>query len=144
MISSGTSIRLWPGARADVELSGIGWREAALVAVVIVAAYLGYALMRLSQIKPRPGPPSEDAAQDFAVKQFVSGVEAELKQMRSELAALRAEVERLKTARAVSPQYSEAVTLAEKGADAQSIAARCGISVGEAELVLALTQKQES
>lgn len=127
-----------------MELAGIGWREAALVAVIIVAAYLGYALMRLSQLRPKPAPPPDGAAQDFAVKQFVAGVEAELKQMRSELAALRADVERLKTARAVSPQYSEAVTLAEKGADAQSIAARCGISVGEAELVLALTQRQES
>jgi hypothetical protein len=127
-----------------MEFSGVGWREAALLAVIIVAAYLGYALMRLSQLRPKAAPPPDSAAQDFAVKQFVAGVEAELKQVRSELAALRADVERLKTARAVSPQYSEAVTLAEKGADAQSIAARCGISVGEAELVLALTQRQES
>jgi hypothetical protein len=33
-----------------IDLSAIGWKEAALVALVILAAYMGYALFRLSMV----------------------------------------------------------------------------------------------
>ena len=131
-----------------MDLSAIGWRDAALVAVVIVALYLGYALMRLSQLPVRPTVPvvpakQPETAPSFGEQQFVRGVEAELEQMRAEIAALREELVKLKSARMMSPQYADAVTLSEQGADARTIAERCGISVGEAELVLALTRKSE-
>jgi hypothetical protein len=133
---------------ADMDLSAIGWREAALLAVVVVAGYLGYALMRLSQLKaqsstPSAAPQQAQPASSFGEQQFIRGVQAELEQMHAEIAALREELGKLKTARMMSPQYADAVTLAEQGADARSIAERCSISVGEAELVLALTRKPE-
>lgn len=131
-----------------MDLAAIGWREAALIAIVIVAAYLGYALMRLSQLKIQSGaataaPQPAQPASKFGEQQFMRAVEAELEQMRAEIAALREELGKLKTARMMSPQYADAVTLAEQGADARAIAERCGISVGEAELVLALARKPE-
>jgi DNA-directed RNA polymerase specialized sigma24 family protein len=58
------------------------------------------------------------------------------------MAALKEEVSLLKAARNVSPQYGEAVTLAQKGMAPQQIAERCGISVAEAEMVCALSRKQ--
>ncbi len=77
-----------------------------------------------------------------------SGVEAELQYLRGDLARLsdqiaevRDDVEMLKASRNVSPLYSEAMGLAQQGHDARSIAGRCGISVGEADLVVALSRK---
>jgi hypothetical protein len=77
-----------------------------------------------------------------------SGVEAELQYLRGDLARLsdqiaevRDDVELLKASRNVSPLYSEAMGLAQQGHDARSIAGRCGISVGEADLVVALSRK---
>jgi hypothetical protein len=52
---------------------------------------------------------------------------------------LRAEMSELKAARRVSPLYAEAVALARRGFDARGIAAECGISVAEAELVQAMS-----
>ena len=71
-----------------------------------------------------------------------TGIETELAELRGEMAALKEEVSLLKAARNVSPQYGEAVTLAQKGMSAQQIAERCGISVAEAEMVCALSRRQ--
>ena len=40
----------------------------------------------------------------------------------------------------MSPLYNEAMVLAQKGVDAAGIAGQCGISIGEAELVAALSR----
>lgn len=69
-----------------------------------------------------------------------SRVELELRQLRQEVDVLRRELEELKAARRVSPQYADAMALARRGYDAQGIAAECGIAVAEAELVLALSR----
>ena len=36
-----------------IDVSAIGWKEAALVALVILAVYMGYALFRLSMVSAR-------------------------------------------------------------------------------------------
>ncbi|MCX9156893.1 DUF2802 domain-containing protein [Niveibacterium sp. 24ML] len=54
--------------------------------------------------------------------------------------ALGAEIAALRNARSVSPQYGEAVVLAQRGLETEAIAERCGISVSEAELVAALSR----
>jgi DNA-directed RNA polymerase specialized sigma24 family protein len=116
-----------------------GWREALLIAVAILAAYLGYALYRLARTQERPQAvpaPRDDSP-------WRERIEDELAALRAELAGMRAEIEGLRAMRAVSPQYGEAVELAGQGLSAQDIAARCGISVGEAELVRALSRKGE-
>ena len=113
-------------------------------------------------ITPEPGLASEEervaepglatarAAQDGGQKQapfgeqlFRSGVEAELQQMRSELAGLKENMAQLKAARRVSPQYNEAMRLAQDGMAARDIADECGISLGEAELVLSLSRNKQ-
>ena len=93
----------------------------------------------------------EDAAESaassspaqFGEQLFRSSVDAELQHLRSDVASLREELKLLKTARRVSPQYNEAMLLAQRGMDAQGIADQCGISVGEAELVLALSRNKQ-
>jgi hypothetical protein len=108
-------------------------------------------LQRLKRVKDskeaeEPGPelpPVARRTSTFGEELFRSGVENELQQMRGEVAALKEELKLMKAARRVSPQYNEAMMLAQRGMSAQSVADQCGISVGEAELVLALSRNKQ-
>ena len=97
--------------------------------------------------RPLTDAPSESLPQaqaEFGEHLYRSAMEAQLSQLRAEVAAVRRELTQLKAARRVSPQYAEAMLLAQRGMDVQVIADQCGISLGEAELVLALSRdKQE-
>ncbi len=70
----------------------------------------------------------------------VQRLRREVEHLRAETAHLAEEIRYLKTARNVSPLYSEAMTLAQQDVSAAGIADRCGISIGEAELVAALAR----
>lgn len=85
----------------------------------------------------------DQAPAKFGEQLFRSGVEAELQQLRGELAGLKDNVAQLKAARRVSPQYNEAMLLAQRGMNVHDIAEECGISMGEAELVLALSRNKQ-
>lgn len=69
-----------------------------------------------------------------------SDVEMEVQRMRDEMERMRVEMEELRAARRVSPQYAEAMELAQRGHSAQDVADRLGISLAEAELVQALSR----
>jgi hypothetical protein len=84
----------------------------------------------------RPGGFGEHLAEHLAR----SEVEAEVQRMRTEMEHMRNEVEELRAARRVSPQYAEAMELAQRGYTAQDLADRLDISLGEAELVHALSR----
>ena len=92
-----------------------------------------------------------DPPTDFAAELVRSSLEAEVRQLRDDLRRLGETVERqageiadltsrLQTAQTVSPLYGEAMALARKGLDPAGIAGRCGISIGEAELVASLSR----
>jgi hypothetical protein len=124
------------------------------------------ALLQASLKSPEPLPEARDGGQsqedvepaeyarhaesEFFMPQVRPGVEADLLALRGDLARLsnqvaevREDVELLKASRNVSPLYGEAMGLAQQGHDARSIAGRCGISIGEAELVVALSRKEQ-
>jgi len=69
-----------------------------------------------------------------------SEMEMEVQRMRAEMERMRSEVEELRAARHVSPQYAEAMELAQRGLTAQDVADQLGISLAEAELVQALSR----
>jgi hypothetical protein len=73
-----------------------------------------------------------------------SDMEMEVQRMRDEMERMRVEVEELRAARRVSPQYAEAMELAQRGLSAQDVADRLGISLAEAELVHALSRGREN
>lgn len=91
-------------------------------------------------------PPAVTPEPDFAFAAELSAqlakteLEAEVRQLKIELAALRQELAELKVSRRVSPLYAEAAALAQRGFDARGVAEECGISVAEAELVLAMSR----
>ena len=80
------------------------------------------------------------AAQPFDAELARSHQEMDLRQLREEVGVLRGEIGELKAARTVSPQYADAMALAQRGLTAQDLADRCGIALGEAELVWALSR----
>jgi len=93
------------------------------------------------------------APKDFAEEQYFKAVEAELGQLRDEVAVLRHEfaalreemrgqVGQIKASQNMSPLYSDAMQMAMLGHEAEAIADRCGIARAEAELVVALARNQ--
>lgn len=101
-------------------------------------------------VLPEPNLPSDEPGESaFARELAQSALGMELQQLRRETVELRAEVDRLdeemrqlKTTHNVSPVYSEAMSMANRGELPARIAACCGISIGEAELVVALAQRE--
>lgn len=88
---------------------------------------------------PRPGGFGEHLADHLAR----TDMEMEVQRMRDEMERMREEMEELRAARRVSPQYAEAMELAQRGLTAQDVADRLGISLAEAELVYALSRGRQ-
>lgn len=146
------------------DLSAIGWKEGALIALVILAAYMGYALMRLSMLNARrtaepptvqPEPPAPvnappqidlqaelDALFDARLAPLMQALETRLDLIEDRLDGVSRRIETVNQLPPVAPQYSEALSLAARGLSAGDIAEQCGMSVGEAELVLNLAQSR--
>ena len=114
---------------------------------------------------PAPAPPTEAAEpavsqeilNELEIQQLrrdVSQLRTEQDFLRSELVAMRLDMNELQASRErmpappqqyvrpESPQHSEAMLLAGRGVAAAQIAEHCGISVAEAELVCALARAE--
>lgn len=79
-----------------------------------------------------------------APERSVSGLEQDVARLRVQFQVLREELDQLKSGAnksessiAATP-YSHAIKLARQGLDASAVASGCGISRGEAELIIAL------
>lgn len=73
-----------------------------------------------------------------AQRDLVALQQTEIDRLVEDLTALRDELDNQVSSVASSPEYSEAMVLAAQGLNAEMIAERCGITLAEAELVLAL------
>jgi hypothetical protein len=73
-----------------------------------------------------------------AQRDLVALQQTEIDRLVEDIAALRDELDAQASSVASSPEYSEAMVLARQGLNAEMIAVRCGITLAEAELVLAL------
>lgn len=87
-----------------------------------------------------PPPPVSGFGEQLAEHLARSDLEREVRQLRKEVNELREELEDLRAVSNISPQYAEAVALAQRGLTAQDVADRMGISLAEAELVHALSR----
>ena len=92
-----------------------------------------------------------EPANDFSAQLTQKTLESEIRQLREQLAESRKEIQRLSdevqrvgAAQKVSPLYNEAMALAVRGVDAAGVAGRCGISIAEAELVVALSKRPDA
>jgi hypothetical protein len=125
-----------------VEALVVTWREVLVVAIAVLAIYVAEVLLllrwsgrrRLSLWARNPASATENRA--------LNAVSLEIAELRQQVARLQNEVDRLKSATppAVSP-YNQAIQMARQGLSASEVASGCGISRGEAELIVALYRK---
>jgi hypothetical protein len=101
-------------------------------------------LRKPSASAPTPPEPQLADTPNFSQQLSVSALAAEVRELRAEVAALREEIEAERRPRPVSPFYGEAMDLAARGYDARGISDECGISVAEAELLLAMSRRRET
>lgn len=139
----------------------MGWKEAALLALVILTGYLGYALMRLSMLNARrdaepaspPPPPAPvpappdlqaelDTLLDARLAPLMQALETRIEVIEDRLGGLSRRIETVNQLPPVAPQYSEALSLAARGLSAEAIAEQCDMSIGEADLVRTLAQSR--
>lgn len=126
------------------------WETLLLAVVLATAVYLLEAALFSRRRRSDPseaGKRLEHLDQDVAaIHQRVSELERGLRELREALEqarlaqeqAAREAAERL--AERQSTPYAQAVELAREGASAQELARRCGITNGEAELIVALNR----
>ncbi|MFC4161605.1 DUF2802 domain-containing protein [Chitinimonas lacunae] len=113
----------------------ITWTQLLFAAGVVIAIYVAELLLFLTKSRRRPAEDNADLLADLDT------LRDEVAVLRRELAALRARVEeQAGDSRQTEPEsaYSQAIRLARQGLDSAAVAAGCGISRGEAELIVAL------
>jgi len=124
----------------------ITWRELLIVVVVVLAVYSAEMLLLLrSKRAGRHG--KSDAT---ALQPRFEALESEIEELREQLLSFKGQLDQLKAAHppqanmSPSSPYSQAIQLAKQGADVSEVAENCGISRGEAELIVAMHRSKGS
>ncbi len=123
-----------------VEALVVTWRELLVVVVAVLAIYVAEMLLLLRWSGRRVN--SWVRPEASSEGQALNAVSLEIAELRSQVARLQGELDCLKSATpsAVSP-YNQAIQMARQGLSASEVSSRCGISRGEAELIVALYRK---
>lgn len=121
----------------------ITWRELLIGAVLVLAVYIAEMLLLMRSAKPRGWRIWQRGAEAHAKSREVQSLELEFTQLLERVDGLQKELEQLKAVQqvAVTP-YSQAIKMAQQGLDVNEVAISCGISRGEAELIVALHRNQ--
>ena len=119
----------------------ITWRELLVVVVAVLGVHAA-ALALLLRWSAGGGARGKRGAQPSAERQVLNGMSLEIAELRKQVGRLQAEVEKLRSLGlpAASP-YNQAIQMARQGSNASEVASGCGISRGEAELIVALYRK---
>jgi Protein of unknown function (DUF2802) len=131
-----------------VESLVVTWRELLVVVIAVLVVYAAELLLLLhwsgkQGLRPRGlFRPWRRAGQANTDNQAINNLGQELGELRRQVAHLQADLEKLRSPAppAVSP-YNQAIQMAREGLSASEVASGCGISRGEAELIVALYRK---
>jgi len=120
----------------------VTWRELMIVIAVAMGVYAAELMLLLRWSKFHGHRSWFGIFDDSSGAPKLPCMDLELLELRKQLSDLAGEVEKLRSgdSRASSP-YNHAIELARQGATASDVAAECGISKGEAELIVALYRK---
>lgn len=122
----------------------ITWRELLIGALLVLVVYIAEMLLLMRSPKPlglriwQKGAEASAAAQSREVQYL----ELELTQLQDQVRRLQSELDQMKTQQAAVTPYSNAIQMAEQGLNVSDVASRCGISRGEAELIVAMHHSQ--
>jgi hypothetical protein len=126
-----------------VESLVITWRELLVIVVAVLGVYAAELVLLLRWARQPGGGKSWKRGTPAGPDNHVlNGLSLEIGELRKQVARLQGEVEKLKSATppAASP-YNQAIQMARQGLSASEVASGCGISRGEAELIVALYRK---
>lgn len=112
----------------------ITWPQLLFLALIVVGIYVAELLLFLKKSAKRQ---RHDATQEHG---DIVRLQVEVNALRDALAHLHTRLESISAAPAHEPEspYSQAIKLARQGLDSNAVASGCGISRGEAELIVAL------
>ncbi|MDD5328419.1 MAG: DUF2802 domain-containing protein [Sulfuricella sp.] len=116
----------------------ITWRELLIGAVLVLAVYIAEMLLLMRSAKPRGWRVWQKGAEAHVRSRELQALELELSQLHQQVDLLQAEVDQLKAQQVTVTPYTQAIQMAQQGIDVDEVAARCGISRGEAELIVAM------
>lgn len=121
--------------------SFVTWRELLVVLILVLAFYVAELLLFMRAKTGRAG----RASADRETLRELAELREELRQLRQEIQPLGAPApasapakEEAPAASRVESPYARAIELAKQGAGVPEVAAQCGISRGEAELIVAM------
>ena len=120
----------------------VTWRELLVVVIAVLVVYVAELVLLLRWSGRLSLNSAKRAARAGVDQRAVDGLTREVGELRKQVARLQSEVDKLRAAPAggVSP-YNLAIQMARQGASANDVASGCGISRGEAELIVALYRK---
>ena len=118
----------------------ITWRELLVVVVAVLGVHA--AALALLLRWSAGGARRKGSAQPAADSQALNGMSLEIAELRKQVGRLQSEVEKLRSlGLPASSPYNQAIQMARQGLSASEVASGCGISRGEAELIVALYRK---
>jgi len=120
----------------------ITWRELLIGAVLVLAVYIAEMLLLMRSAKPRGWRIWQRGAEANAKSREVQSLELEFTQLQERVDRLQKELEQLKAQQAAVTPYTHAIQMAQQGLNVKEVAASCGISRGEAELIVAMHRNQ--
>lgn len=121
----------------------ITWRELLVVIVLVLAVYIAELLLVIRSSKGSGLSVWRRGAVATQLR-TLQALETEVAQLREQVAKLQSELEQVRAGQAIATPYSQAIHMAQHGLDVDEVAARCGISRGEAELIVALHRANSS
>jgi len=124
----------------------ITWRELLIGAVLVLAVYIAEMLLLMRSTKPLGWRVWQKGAEAHALAQNreVQSLELEMARLQEQVNRLQSEIEKIKALQAAVTPYTNAIQMAEQGLNVSDVASRCGISRGEAELIIAMHHSQSS
>jgi hypothetical protein len=125
-----------------VESIVITWRELLIVVVLLLAVYIAEMLLLLRWggglfRKRRVKEPASNEAETTALHEEIAGLRERLDALEQFVQQMQAEND------SESTPYNRAIQMAKQGRDIGSISEHCGISRGEAELIVSMHGPRE-
>ena len=120
----------------------IGWRELLVVAFAVLAVYVAELILLLRWSGARGARGWSRVAPSGSESPALTRMSLEIAELRKQIVRLQAELDKLKSlSQPVASPYNQAIQMARQGLSATEVASGCGISRGEAELIVALYRK---